>query len=184
MRPPALFRAAVCAPVRARFRALLCAGAIVGVCAGVLGACALFSEPSSDATPSGNAPADRARLVVYRAAPNHLLGRLTDHEVTIDGAPTCALANGGFFVRELPPGDTIIAVGTSRLALATQAGQAYFVRLAFNDRRASLLGWIPPVLGFAPDAQTPDSGLFAITTIDAASATPEIARLTRDPDCP
>ncbi len=153
---------------------------------------ALFGLASSACTPQdGEAaaaianptPSDRARLVIYRPAAPHLLGRLADHEVAIDGQPVCTLANDAFFVRDAATGTTTIAVGASQLAVAAVPGTTIFVRIAFNPRRATLAGWIPPVLGFEPDARTQDSGLFAIEPIEPASAARELAGFTRDPAC-
>ncbi len=67
--------------------------------------------------------------------------------------------------------------------MAVAAGRPTFVRIAFNPRRAALLGWIPLVLGFTPDRRTQDSGLLAIVPVGAPTAARELVGKTRDPEC-
>jgi hypothetical protein len=157
---------------------------VTTLAAPALSACA----PSTDGAAAYAAitaapPPDRARLVVYRPAANHLLGRLADHDVTIDGAAACALGDDRFFVRDVAGGTIRIGAGDSERAIAAAPGQETFVRVGFNPRRASLAGWILPVLGFADETRAPDSGLFAIEPVDPSIAVRELAWMRPDPTC-
>jgi hypothetical protein len=158
--------------------------ALILVAGPLLGACELFEPGPRYAAVSGTpVPPERARLVIYRPAATHLLGVVGDRAVAIDGAPVCGLADGQFFIHDAPAGATSISDGTSRLDVAAAPGGQYFVRIAFNPHRASFVGWVPPVLGFGPEQQTPESGLFAIETVDPAKAAVELAGLWLDPAC-
>lgn len=163
----------------ARLRPLLLVAALSG--------CELVTNMPSNALHSGDAlPADRARLVVYRPAATHLLGVVGDRAITVNGAGTCALPNDGYFTRDVPAGDVDVATGASSLHFTVESGHQYFVRVAFNPRRSSILGWALPAVGLSLDDQPPptaEAGFFAIETIDAAKARPEVARLDLDPSC-
>jgi hypothetical protein len=162
-------------------RALVQALALAGV---LLAGCAEPDPASSFATVAAvPPPAGAARLVVYRPAPDHLLGVLADRDVAIDGKLVCTLADDRFFARAVPAGAQTIAVGNSELTVTALPGKDAFVRVGFNPKRGSLLGWIPPVLGFTPDARTPDSGLFALDQIDPPSAARELAGMTVASEC-
>jgi len=178
-------------PIRVRPLPRLASSLLVGALLPILGiadmtlaGCAESDDAGSFATvTAAPPPADQARLVVYRPAPDHLLGRLADRDVAIDGAPVCALDDDRFFTRDVPAGPLTIAVGNSQLTVTAVPGKPAFVRVGFNPKRASLAGWIPPVLGFAPDARTPDSGLFALDQIDPPSAARELAGMTVETAC-
>jgi hypothetical protein len=136
---------------------------------------------------------DQTRLVVYRPPANHLLEAVGGRAVAIDGAPACALSEEHFFVHDGPPGAITIADGASSLALTTAPGTQYYVRIAFNPQRGSLVGWISPLvtpvvspmlgLPAAEPAPGPMAGMFAIEAVDASKAGRELARLTLDADC-
>ncbi|MEJ0072257.1 MAG: hypothetical protein WDO24_30080 [Pseudomonadota bacterium] len=82
------------------------------------------------------------------------------------------------------PGATTISDGSSQLEFTAAPGGQYFVRIAFNSQRASFIGLGAAVLGFAPEAHTPESGLFAIEPIEPAKAAIELAGLTLDSALP
>jgi hypothetical protein len=165
------------APVPVLVQALALAGVLLAGCA--------EPDPASSfaAVAAVPPPAGAARLVVYRPAPDHLLGVLADRDVAIDGKLVCTLADDRFFARAVPAGAQTIAVGNSELTVTALPGKDAFVRVGFNPKRGSLLGWIPPVLGFTPDARTPDSGLFALDQIDPPSAARELAGMTVASEC-
>ena len=168
-------------PLPALARRLLPVLALAG--ASVSGCTTSDTAGSFAAVTAAPLPPGQARLVVYRPAPDHLLGHLADHDVAIDANPVCALDDDRFFTRDVPAGATTIAVGSSALTVTAAAGQSAFVRVGFNPKRGSLLGWIPPVLGFASEARLPDSGLFALDRIDPSSAARELAGMTVEPAC-
>jgi hypothetical protein len=148
--------------------------------------CALLDPGGSYGTVAQGAPpiaAGQARLVVYRPTATHLLGVVPSRHIEINGAPVCALANDDFFVHDVAAGPITITDGGSILGFRAEPGLQYFVRVAFNKRRASIVGWVPPVLGFEPDQKTSDSGLFAIDPVDRTMASTELAKLTLAAGC-
>ena len=156
------------------------------VLAGVLAGCSLFDPgPSVGAATANPVPAEAARLVIYRPNGNSLLGVVGDRPISINGAPACALANESFFVHDAPAGVITISDGKSSLEVTAEAGKQYFVRVAFNQRRASLVGWVPPLFGYEV-GQTPppaEAGFFAIEQIDPPKAAPELTHVTLDTGC-
>ncbi len=152
--------------------------------AAVLAGCAKLGEtpPDRDIT-TAPTPPEQARLLIYRPPATHLLGAVGDREVALNDAPACGLSDQHYFVRLVPAGATTIGDGTSRLSFPAQAGRTYVVRIAFNPRRASFVGWVPPVLGFGPDAVTADSGLYAIELIDPKDAARELQHLAPESGC-
>lgn len=164
--------------------------ALVILAGPLLTGCSLFDPgPSFAAVAATPVAPDRTRLVVYRPPANHLLEAVGGRAVAIDGAPACSLPDEHFFIHEGPAGATTIADGASSLALTTEPGGQYFVRIAFNDQRASLVGWVSPLvapllgLDDEPPAPAPTAGLYAIEPVAAARASHELARLTLDADC-
>jgi hypothetical protein len=152
--------------------------------------CALFDPGPSFASVTATPVApDQTRLVVYRPVAGSLLEVIGGRPVAINGAPVCRLTDEHFFIHEGPAGATTIADGASSLALTTEPGGQYFVRIALNPQRGSLVGWVSPLvsplLGIEPEqpAPAPAAGLFAIETVDPPKAGRELARLTLDADC-
>jgi hypothetical protein len=160
---------------------------VLSILAGAaLAGCALVApgRPYTSATAGPVAP-EQARLVVYRPNGSHLLGVVGDRPVAINGGPACQLANDYFFVHDGPPGVVTISDGGSSLDVTAEAGQQYFVRVAFNPRRASLAGWVPPLLGFETDKTAPpaEAGQFAIELVDARTAGHDLVGVALDPEC-
>ena len=152
--------------------------------AAVLAGCAKLDEvPPDAALTNAPTPPEQARLLVYRPSSTHLLGVVGDRDITLNDAPACGLSDQHYFVRLVPAGATAIGDGSSRLSFAAEAGRTYVVRIAFNKRRASFVGWVPPVLGFGPDAVTSDSGLYAIELVDPKDAAPELAHVSAEAAC-
>lgn len=170
-------------PLRLAIALLLLAGpALTG--------CSLFDPGPSFASVTATPVApDQTRLVVYRPVAGSLLEVIGGRPVAINGTPTCRLTDEHFFVHEGPAGATTIADGDSSLALTTEPGSQYFVRIALNAQRGSLVGWVSPLvsplIGLGPEEPppAPTAGLFAIETVDPAKAGRELASLTLDADC-
>jgi len=152
----------------------------------LLGSCNLVAPgpPYTSAT-AGPVPTEAARLVVYRPNASHLLGAVGDRSVVINGGPACSLSNDYFFVHDGAPGVMTVSDGASSLEVTTQPGQQYFVRIVFNPRRASLAGWVPPLLGIENDTQAPpaEAGQFAIELVDPRTAGHDLVGVALDPAC-
>ena len=146
-------------------------------------ACAMFAEPAAPPTTVTAAAPDRVRLVIYRPGATHLLGVVGERPITIAAQPACALGNNRFFVRDVAPGPIVITDGTARLELVAEPGRRYIVRVAFNPHRASLAGWILPLVGLDPDAGTTGAGPFVLEAIDPPQADAELVRLDPEPAC-
>lgn len=150
----------------------------------ILSGCAKFDEaPPDQALTTAPTPPEQARLLIYRPLATHLLGAVGDRDVTINDASACGLSDQHYFVRLVPAGAITIGDGASRLALTAEAGRTYVVRIGFNKRRASFAGWVPPVLGFAPDTVTADSGLYAIEVVDPQAVRTELGHLSPEAAC-
>jgi hypothetical protein len=181
--PAVLVRRLPAVPLRLAIVLLLLAGpALTG--------CSLFEPGATFASVAATPIApDQTRLVVYRPIAGSLLEVVGGHPVAINGTPACRLTDEHFFVHEGPAGATTIADGASSLALTTEPGGQYFVRIALNPQRGSLVGWVSPMvsplIGLGPDEPppAPTAGLFAIETVDPMKASRDLASLTLDTDC-
>lgn len=148
------------------------------------GACAKLGEaPPDRALTSTPTPPEQARLLVYRPASTHLLGFVGDRDITLNDAPACGLSDQHYFVRLVPAGAISVGDGASKLSFTAEAGRTYVVRVAFNKRRTSIAGWVPPVLGFGPDAVTADSGLYAIEIVEPSAAAYELSQTSPESGC-
>lgn len=147
-------------------------------------ACAkLVETPPDGALTSAPTPPEQARLLVYRPASTHLLGFVGDRDIALNDAPACGLSDQHYFVRLVPAGATSVGDGTSKLSFTAEAGRTYVVRVGFNKRRTSIAGWVPPVLGFGPDAVTADSGLYSFEIVEPKAAAYELAQTSPETGC-
>jgi hypothetical protein len=173
-------------PSEARRVSIRLAVALATLLGPLLAGCNLIAPgpPYTSATAGPIAP-EQARLVVYRPNASHLLGAVGDRTVAINGGPACSLSNDYFFVHDAAPGVMTVTDGASSLDVTTEPGQQYFVRVAFNPRRASLAGWVPPLLGIDNDTTAPhaEAGQFAIELVDPRTAGHDLVGVALDPAC-
>lgn len=146
----------------------------------MLGGCASPStEAMRIAMPSGEVPANRSRLVLYRTGPQMIRN---EARVQLNGKGTCGIAAGEALAWDLAPGTFMLSVyvngapGTSVLPLSLEAGKITYVEVAPNADRVAANLLAGPWGGLATAnnntprggalfiAQTgPDSGAQAIT---------------------
>jgi hypothetical protein len=143
-----------------------------------LAALALLAGCSSGTSQGSMSPESPtvSRLVFYR--PSALPMALDTPTVKINGAPTCGIANGGGFQKDISPGAVTISTavwsmpGTSSLSFTASPGQIYYVRfgLSSNTTWATVGGATGGLLGagIAYAVEKP-SGPFAIELTDASS---------------
>jgi hypothetical protein len=151
----------------------------------VLAGCAKLGDvPPDRSLTTAPTPPEQARLLIYRPTATHLLGAVGDRDIALNDAPACGLSDQHYFVRLVPAGAITIGDGASKLSFTAEAGRTHVVRIAFNKRRASFAGWVPPVLGFTPDTMTADSGLYSIELVDAQAVATELAHISPESACP
>lgn len=132
-------------------------------------------------------PETKAQVVVYR--PSSFVGSGYSPNVEINGRPTCRLANGSFFVRNLNPGQTTLSAsawdlpGTSRLSFDTRAGQQYFVRTSFDSSKvgAFALGGMTGAL--INESAASNKGPYFITLVPEGIAKGEVAKTNEATSC-
>lgn len=118
-----------------------------------------------------------AQFVVYRPS-EYALSALSP-TVEVNGVPTCDIASGGAFLREIQAGKVTVSLshwhilGTSKLDFEAEQGKTYFIRVTANQEKAFV-----GVLGFAAvliaEAASSSKGPYRMDLLDEALAEKDI----------
>jgi hypothetical protein len=159
--------------LRKKFRAIP-SYAVILFLIGCAAAGPMFSDSRFANEP---APEDKARLIVFRDSDINL-GSVT---IGIDGTVVGALAQSGFIVADIDPGDRKITaspghipIGNSALAVNVKAGEVCYIKISQRIERTvyPLLGPLGVAFWFV-DPQ----GEFRIETQAAAAARKELSEM-------
>jgi hypothetical protein len=159
--------------LRKKFRAIP-SYAVILFLIGCAAAGPMFSDSRFANEP---APEDKARLIVFRDS--HI--NLGSVAIGIDGTVVGALAQSGFIVADIDPGDRkitaspgYIPIGNSALAVNVKAGEVCYIKISQRIERTvyPLLGPLGVAFWFV-DPQ----GEFRIETQAAAAARKELSEM-------